>query len=250
MQCLLPSPATAQNLPASAQSTSTSRTGVNVSLPNGYATISAEDMRLMSIAGEVRWMRQWDGQEWKFQPQWESLSQSWKNLTGSQSADTTAGTVSGGTGGLTHSSSSSGGGSGGGCWVWVDEDWQPSVGTAMVGGIPEAAPMLAVRATPFNRLMGEASSDYPPVQRVSVDYASLCAGSSISGGSSFRDTEGIRRINELYLGDSGRYAFNNRSILEKRAVQQLPTAATASLTSQLASGRITLSPQTNAKGFR
>ncbi|MCA3176266.1 MAG: RHS domain-containing protein, partial [Burkholderiales bacterium] len=47
-----------------------------------------------------------------------------------------------------------------------------------------------------------------------------------------------------------RYAFNNRSILEKRAVQQLPTAATASLTSQLASGRITLSPQTNAKGFR
>jgi hypothetical protein len=52
------------------------------------------------------------------------------------------------------------------------------------------------------------------------------------------------------LGDSGRYAFNNRSILEKRAVQQLPTAAAASLTSQLSSGRITLSPQTNAKGFR
>jgi len=214
-----------------------------VSLPNGYATIRAEDMRLMTTAGEVRWMRQWDGQEWKFQPQWESLSQSWKNLTGSQSADTTAGTVSGAF------LSSGSGGMGGGCWVWVDEDWQPSVGTAVIGGIPEVAPMLAVRTTPFNRLMGEASVDYPPVRRVSVDYASLCAGSSISGGNTFRDTEGIRRINELYLGDSGRYAFNNRSILEKRAVQQLPTAAAASLTSQLSSGRITLSPQTNAKGF-
>ena len=215
-----------------------------MSLPNGYVNVSVNDMRLMTTAGEVRWMRQWDGQEWKFQPQWESLSQSWKNLTGSQSADTTAGTVSGAF------LSSGSGGMGGGCWVWVDEDWQPSVGTAMVGGIPEAGPMLAVRTTPFNRLMGEASVDYPPVQRVSVDYASLCAGSSISGGNTFRDTEGIRRINELYLGDSGRYAFNNRSILEKRAVQQLPTAAAASLTSQLSSGRITLSPQTNAKGFR
>lgn len=26
----------------------------------------------------------WDGREWKFATQWESLSQSWKNLTGSQ----------------------------------------------------------------------------------------------------------------------------------------------------------------------
>lgn len=130
MQCLFASPAVAQNIPGSAQSLpSTNRTGVNVSLPNGYATISAEDMRLMTSAGEVRWMRQWDGQEWKFQPQWESLSQSWKNLTGSQSADTMAGTVSGGSNGGA-ALSSSGSGSGGGCWVWVDEDWQPSVGSA------------------------------------------------------------------------------------------------------------------------
>lgn len=225
---------------ASAQSTlSSSRTGLSVSLPNGYVNISAEDMRLMSTAGEVRWMRQWDGQEWKFQPQWESLSQSWKNLTGSQSADTTAGTVSGGGSNRTVLSSGGSGDSGDGCWVWVDEDWQPTVDTA---------PMLAVRTTPFNRLMGEASSDYLPAQRVSVDYANLCAG-RISG-SSFRDTEGIRRINELYLGDSGRYAFNNRSILEQRAVQQLPRGAAASLYTQLASGRISLAPQTNAKGFR
>ncbi|AZN35464.1 RHS repeat-associated core domain-containing protein [Iodobacter ciconiae] len=231
-----------------AQSVPSSSMGVSVSLPNGYANISPQSMRLMSTTGEVRWVRMWDGQEWKFQPQWESLSQSWKNLTGSQSADTTAGTVS--SGGM--AALSSGSGSGGGCWVWVDEDWQPSSGggTVLIGGIPEAGPMLAARTTPFNRLMGEARVDYPPVQRVSVDYASLCAGSSISGSNSFRDTEGIRRINELYLGDSGRYAFNNRSILEKRAVQQLSTSPAVSAYSQLASGRVTLSAQTNHKGFR
>lgn len=245
------------SLLASGQSQpTTSRTGVTVSQPNGYAVINVDDMRLVTTAGEVRWARAWDGQEWKFQPQWESLSQSWKNLTGSQSADTTAGTVSdgsGGGGGTTGGALSSSGGSGSagsGCWVWVDEDWQPSVGTAIIGGIPEVGPMVPVRTTPFNRLMGEDSTDYPPVQRVSVDYASLCAGSSVSGGSSFRDTEGIRRINELYLGDNGRYAFSNRSILEKRSVQQLPSLSAADAYAQLASGRLTLTPQTQSKGFR
>ena len=90
---------------------------LRVTIPNGYANLTANDLRLRSTAGEVRWMRVWDGQEWKFNPQWESLSQSWKNLNGSQTADTTAGTVSAGT---ALAVSSSGGGSG--CWVWVDED--------------------------------------------------------------------------------------------------------------------------------
>jgi RHS repeat-associated protein len=236
-------------LPAHAESP---RTGLLVTVPNGYANIAVDDLRVESTAGTVRWMRVWDGQEWKFNPQWESLSQSWKNLTGSQSADTTGSTLSAGSGstsGAALSSSGSGGG-GGGCWVWVDEDWQPSTGTVMIGGIPEAGPMLPVRTTPFNRLMGEASADYPPPQNVSVDYASLCAGSSLSGGSTLRDAEGIRRINELYLGDAGRYAFNNRSILEKRSVRQLPTAAAAAQYAGLAAGSITLAPITNAKGYR
>ncbi len=242
---------------AMAQANAPITPGLTVTLPNGYANINAQDMRLMTTAGEVRWVRMWDGQEWKFQPQWESLSQSWKNLTGSQSADTTAGTVSGGGAGSASGGNvaltSAGGGSGGGgegCWVWVDEDWQPSVGSVLIGGIPEVGPMIPARTTPFNRVMGEDASDYPPVQRVSVDFGSLCAGSSLSGGSSFRDAEGIRRMNELYLGDSGRYAFNNRSSLEKRPVQQLPSGGAASLYAQLGTGRITLSPATNAKGFR
>lgn len=242
---------------AVAQNNAPITTGLTVTLPNGYANINAQDMRLMTTAGEVRWVRTWDGQEWKFQPQWESLSQSWKNLTGSQSADTTPGTVYGGGNGSANggsnvalTSAGGGGGAGGGCWVWVDEDWQPSVGSVLIGGIPEAGPMLPARTTPFNRVMGEDASDYPPVQRVSVDFGSLCAGSSLSGGSSFQDAEGIRRMNELYLGSSGRYAFNNRTSLEKRAVQQLPSGSAASLYAQLGTGRITLNPATNAKGFR
>lgn len=213
-----------------------------VAIPNGYANISVDDLRLQSIGGEVRWTRTWDGQEWKFNSHWESLSQSWKNLTGSQTADTTAGSAL--------APLSSGGGGGSGCWVWVDEDWQPSVGTASIGGIPQAGPMLPMRITPFNRLMGEESTDYSPPQLVSVDYASLCAGSGISGGSSLRDAEGIRRLNELYLGEGGRYTFSNRTVLEKRAVRQLPVSAAATLYVSLAAGQITLSPELNPKGYR
>lgn len=236
--------------------------GLTVSTPNGYAVVVRDDMVLRSEAGELRWGRQWDGQEWRFNPQWESLSQSWKNLTGSQAADTTSttttGTGSAGTSGasggtaMLSSSGSGGSGSGGGCWVWVDEDWQPSYGTALIGGLPQAEPVVPARLTPFNRLMGEVSAEqasYPPLQRVSVDYASLCAGAAVSMPPA-TDVEAIRRVNELYLGDNGRYAFSNRAVLEKRAVRQIAPAAAADLYASLGSGRVGLNPQTNAQGFR
>ncbi len=216
-----------------------SRNGLRVTLPNGYANVSVDDLRVASTAGTVRWTRSWDGQEWKFNPQWESLSQSWKNLTGSQSANST-----GGTSGVSISSS---GGDGGGCWVWVDDDWQPSAGTVVLGGAPQAGPMPPIRTTPFNRVMGDAGSDYPAPQRVSVDYAALCAG---FGGGAQRDAEAIRKANELYLGEAGRYAFSNRAVLEKRGVRQLPGAAAATQYAALATGSIALAPVDNAKGFR
>lgn len=236
---------------AGAQSTD-SPNGVAVTLPNGYANVLVDDMRVRSTAGPVRWMRMWDGQEWRFNPHWESLSQSWKNLTGSQSADTTGSTLTTSTTSSasappTLSASSSGGGDG--CWVWVDEDWQPSVGSVMIGGIPEAGPLMPERSTPFNRLMGEASADYPPPIRVSVDYASLCAGAALSV-SAVHDTEGIRRINELYLGDNGRYTFNNRSVLEKSSVKAFPPASAASLYGSLATGQVIVAPVASDKGFR
>jgi RHS repeat-associated protein len=244
--------------PAHAQGIN-STNGLTVTTPNGYAVISKDDMALSSDAGLVRWGRQWDGQEWRFNPHWESLSQSWKNLTGSQSADTTSSTTSASTGGASSGStgatavlssgSSGAGGSGGGCWVWVDEDWQPSFGTTLIGGLPQAEPVQPARLSPFNKVMGEDAQSYAPLQRVSVDYASLCAGAAVSMPPA-NDVEAIRRNNELYLGDNGRYAFSNRAVLEKREVRQIAAASPEALYASLGAGSITLNPQTNDKGYR
>jgi RHS repeat-associated protein len=133
----------------------------------------------------------------------------------------------------------------------VDDDWQPS--TVPIsgggGGIFEAGPLLAVRTTPFNSVIGDGGADYPMPQQASINFASLCGGGG-GGGSTQRDTEGIRRINELYLGDGGRYAYSNRSVLEKRAVQQLPKIESGALYASLGAGRIALAPENNPKGFR
>ncbi len=222
---------------------------VSVTLPNGFASIVQDDMTVQSSGGPVRWTRVWDGQEWKFNPHWESLSQSWKNLTGSQTADTTPGTVSGDTptAVATLSSSSNSQTDNSGCWVWVDEDWEPSAGRVIIGGVLHAGPAAPERITPFNRIMGEDGSNYSPPIRVSVDYASLCAGTMIATG--VQDLEGIRRQNELYLGDAGRYAFSNRAVLEKRAVRQIPELNSGGI-QQLTTGSIALAPTTNSKGYR
>jgi RHS repeat-associated protein len=230
-----------------------STNGLIVTAPNGYANLSAEDLQVRSTVGSVRWVRSWNGQEWKFNPQWESLSQSWNNLTGSQTQDSSPNLSSGSSGAsgvvldtpAPRGTVSMSGGGGDGCWVWVDEDWQPTYAAIEVStGLRDAGPMIPLRSTPFNRVMGDASSDYAAAVRVSVDFASLCAGSSAASGAV--SMEGVRRINELHLGENGRYAFNNRTVLEKRAVlQQAPASVGA-----LASGRIALAAVSNDKGFR
>jgi YD repeat-containing protein len=268
-------------IPAQAQTPST----LNISKPNGYATTVANDFNHKTALGAVRWTRVWDGYEWKFNPHWESLSTSWGNLTGSQSANTTVGDipVSAGTTltgvdkppanllyssvSSTTGSSSSGGGSGGGCWAWVDEDWQPSYTSVMffdpedpaVTMEREAGPMIPLRSTPFNRgIQGEAgtaaNTDYVAAKSVSIDYATLCPGGSDSGSSAVQEKEALRRSNELYVGTDGRYSFNNRSVLEKRAVKQLATAATASQYANISTGQLAASilanPIANTKGYR
>jgi len=204
--------------------------GLDVSIPNGYANVNVEDLGLQSTAGRVRWLRAWDGQEWKFNPHWESLSQSWRNLTGSWSADGTGNTAFQGGGPVSAPSSSA-------CWVSVDDGWQPaSAGAAL---LPE-------RSTPFNRALGTAAADYPPPAMVSVDYASLCPGAANSAA----NREGFRRQNELYLGTNGQYAYNNRDTLAKQPVRALPAQDPATLAAQLATGSISLNPVANPKGFR
>jgi RHS repeat-associated protein len=251
------------SLSALAQTDAT-RNGLAVSIPNGYASIGVEDLRVMTTAGPVRFTRSWDGSEWKINPQWESLSQSWKNLTGSQALDTSDGTITRDPSQTTtaqeptrsnalQSSASGGGGSGEGCWVWVDEDWQPSAGLVAVsaaGSNPKDVPQMAPeRIAPFNRAMGDPGSDYPTAQRVSVDFAALCPGGGASAAVN-QDFEGLRRNNELYLGSDGRYAFNSRSVMEKRSVRQLPPVASAAPYAALGSGQVSLAPVTLANGYR
>ncbi|HLO95293.1 MAG TPA: hypothetical protein VK195_13340 [Burkholderiaceae bacterium] len=237
-----------------------SRSGLSVSTPNGYANVRQDDLVVMTAAGPFRWTRLWDGQEWKFNPHWESLSQSWKNLTGSQTADTTpavggSGSAGGGgaAGGGSHSASS-GDDSDAKCWVWVDEDWQPTSGTMLVGGAPANAPMLPERTQPFNRIIGQIAeenrTDYPPPIRVNIDFAKHCMGTmptvSLPGPV---DLEGVRRVNELYLGEGGRYSFDNRTILEKRPVRQLPARTSTELDAALAGGSYPTTAEDNPKGY-
>ena len=231
--------------PAHAQD---ARNGLVVTLPNGYANVTVDDLRVSSTAGTVRWMRVWDGQEWKFNPHWESLSQSWKNLTGSQSADTTAGTLPIPAGSSSNLPTLYSGGGGEGCWVWVDEDWQPSNTTEVVNGVLQAEAMSPARTTPFNHIMGEDPLNYPPPRMVNIDYQTLCAGAS--SNTSQRDAEAFRRASELYVGDEGRYAFNNRTVIEKRAVRQLAAGTAAAQYTSLATGQIAIAPVNVANGFR
>ncbi|WP_255989554.1 RHS repeat-associated core domain-containing protein [Chitinolyticbacter albus] len=205
--------------------------GLTVTVPNGYANISVEDIRVQSPAGPVRWQRKWDGQEWKFNPQWESLSQSWNNMTGG----ITTGFV---------------GGASSGCSVWVDEDWQPSGGLVSIGGAP-VGKMSGARSTPFNRAMGDKVADYPVAARVNVDYASLCMGGGLSSPNF--EYEGFRRGSELYLGENNRFMFSSRSFLEKastKAVYIGSSGGGSSGTGGISVGSIPLEPKPVEKGFR
>jgi RHS repeat-associated protein len=200
---------------------------VTVTVPNGYLAISADDLRLESTGGTVPWKRHWNGQEWKFNGHWESLSQSWKNLTCNQVDIVTLGQT-------------------GGYWIWVDEDWTPTPVSAVHenAALPEVIPMEPKRTTPFNRVTAENLTDYPPAIRVAINPSECPFQSNVS-----QSLEGYRRLNELYLGENGRYVFNNRAALEQQSVRALPTADALTTDAQLATGSITLAPVDIPKGY-
>jgi RHS repeat-associated protein len=242
---------------ATVAQTDATRNGLTVSIPNGYANVNVEDLRVMTTAGPVRWSRTWDGTEWKLNAPWESLSQSWKNLTGSQAIDTLDGTITRDPSQTTSASEPTRGNallsaSGGieGCYVWVDEDWQPSGQTVGVIGGATVPQMIPERVAPFNRRMGEPGSEYPAAMMLNVDWVNLCPGGGLSAGPTAQDLEGLRRNNELYLGSDGRYSFNSRSVMEKRSVRQLPPLSAAAAYAALGSGQMTPAPVTLANGYR
>lgn len=60
---------------------------LTVSEPNGFLTDDVTDMMVKTEVGEVNITRHWNGQEWKVNPHWESLSTRFTNLTGSNSIE-------------------------------------------------------------------------------------------------------------------------------------------------------------------
>lgn len=244
---------------------------VKVTEPNGYLNIYNKDMSLYSDVGAVDFGRQWNGFEWKFNPHWESLSSSFRNLTGSNSLTSSAGTTSttqstgtgtstasgSGTSYTTSNVSGSSGSGGAGCWVWVDEDWQPSRGqtaSVSIGGKPTQVidAMPAERTTPFNKVIdpNQPNGNQVVIQRVSIDYASLCPGAGHYVGAPVKEFDAIRRQNELYLGDSDRYSFSNRSFLDKTKVSEVKPKPASQVYAGLATGKLSLDIQENVKGYR
>src|SRR6218665_191241 len=63
-------------LPAQAQPIGALNTSVHGPLPNAFLHLPSSDLAVGSPAGMVNGGRWWAGAEWKFNPQWESLSQS------------------------------------------------------------------------------------------------------------------------------------------------------------------------------
>jgi RHS repeat-associated protein len=200
------------------------------------------DLEVQTEAGRLRFIREWNGVEWRFQPGWESLSENWKNLTGSQTADTTAPKTTGEGKPLLKTSAPPPAAEG--CWVWVDDGWEPSGQMARVSPSGEIEGIHPVeRSTPFNQIQLTVGTQ-GGARYVSLDYALLCGG-MIGVSRTTMDGEGIRKGGELYLGRDGRYAFNDRYILEKTTIRQPARQSEA----ELGGGQVTLTLE-ESPGYR
>lgn len=190
----------------------------NVVPPNGSHSQEVIDLSVQTAAGEVVWKRVFNGTGWRFNRGWDGISASYKPMMTQNTG-----------GGSPVSSTSSGEPEV--CWIWVDEDWQPSDG---VPGLPgtgtEADP---VRVGPQSYLPGNNGYNQvgqPLSASVGSAFASACGGigGNLTGGSSsgtIEELEGFRRGSALYVGSGGTYIFKNRYLLKRQAVQRLPAFA-------------------------
>lgn len=197
----------------------TSPNGAQVNSLSGFVSVFRDDLQVSSSAGPVRWTRVWDGKEWKFNPHWESLSQSWTNLNGG------AGNTQ--------------------CGVWADEDWSPFASSS-----PDE-PLDPSRGTPFVKSMGKNGNDYIADRSITVNYASICLreGANLLPAQ-FGVSDGLRRGGELYLGNNGTYAFSTTAFITKQTVLQLTRTSAINQKGTLQSGRYPVGADTNEKGYR
>ena len=107
-------------------------------------------------------------------------------------------------------------------------------------------PVSAISSEPFNQVMSDVTADYPTLAVVDAGTAGGCLASAIG----VDNLEGIRRQNELYVGQNGHFVYDNSTVLDMRPVKGLPPSASENLDAQLATGTVTIAPVDIPKGFR
>jgi len=189
----------------------------NVTPPNGTHSQEVIDLSVQTIAGEVVWKRVFNGTGWRFNRGWDGISASFKPMLTQNTG-----------GGSPVSATSTGEPEV--CWIWVDEDWEPSDGVAGLPGTGTSTD--PVRVSPQSYLPGNKShsqTGQPLSASIGTSFASACGGigGNITGGTSgmTEEFEGYRKGSALYVGSGGTYIFKNRYLLKKQAVQRLPVLA-------------------------
>ncbi|MGE3432836.1 MAG: RHS repeat-associated core domain-containing protein [Ramlibacter sp.] len=183
----------------------------NVSPPNGTHSQEIVDLAVQTVAGEVSWTRVFNGSGWRFNRHWDGISGSYKAMT-TQS-----------TGGGSPQQLTSAGGGVETCWIWVDEDWQPSDGVAGLPGSGAEAPVILSPQSYLPANNSQSQTTQPLSAAVGSAFASACGGigGNVTGGGEAQEFEGWRRGGGLYVGTGGRYIFKNRYLLEKAPILRL-----------------------------
>lgn len=183
--------------------------------PNGTHSDEVVDLRVQTSIGEVSWKRVFNGSGWRFNRHWDGINASFKPvLTQSTGGGSSQGSSAGG------SSESSV------CWIWVDEDWQPSDGLATQA--PTTITSVSANSyIPSNLAYNQTGQ---ALEASVSSFFSACAagGGNITSGNGSDITEvfeGYRRQSQLFVGSGGTYIFKNRYVLKKQAIQKLPASS-------------------------
>ncbi|WP_431112948.1 RHS repeat-associated core domain-containing protein [Variovorax paradoxus] len=186
---------------------------VTVVPPNGTLSIDVVDLSVQTAAGPVEWKRTFNGTGWRFNRHWDGISASYKPLMTQNTG--------GGAPGMSNGSQSSAPAT---CWIWVDEDWQPSDGVTGSTGNPSSPAVSPETYLPLNRSYNQTAAPLDTV--ITTGFASGCASIGGNLASNSSDViEGYRRQSTLYVGAGGTYIFKNRFTLKKQAIQKLPPIA-------------------------
>ncbi|WP_431113183.1 RHS repeat-associated core domain-containing protein [Variovorax paradoxus] len=181
--------------------------------PNGTLGIDVVDLSVQTAAGPVEWKRTFNGTGWRFNRHWDGISASYKPLMTQNTG--------GGAPGMSNGSQSSAPAT---CWIWVDEDWQPSDGVTGSTGNPSSPAVSPETYLPLNRSYNQTAAPLDTV--ITTGFASGCASIGGNLASNSSDViEGYRRQSTLYVGAGGTYIFKNRFTLKKQAIQKLPPIA-------------------------